>query len=228
MNSQTVILADDHALFRAGMCSLIDDMAGYEVIAQAQNGDEAVGLVTQHLPDLVVLDISMPGLNGIEALPQIKQASPDTRVLMVSMYGTADFVMQTLRAGADGFLLKDAAAVELQFALCSISLGRHYLSPAVSSAVVDEALAPHPRQAASPLPTPARADIPLTARQSEILELLVTGYSIKEIAHQLDISAKTVEAHRAQILKRLDVRNVPQLVLYAVRHGLITANSPGT
>lgn len=226
--AQTVGLVDDHALFRAGLCSLIDDMAGYEVVAQAHSGDGAIQLAAAHRPHLLLLDIAMPGLNGIDALPHIKQASPATRVLMLSMYDSADFVMQSLRAGADGFLLKDAAAVELHLALQSLSLGRYYLSPAVSSAVVEEALAP--RAGATPRPErPASRhdDLPLTPRQTEILQLVVTGRTIKEIAHQLQLSAKTVEAHRAQILKRLDLRNVPQLVLYAVRHGLIPPDLPG-
>ncbi len=225
--TNTVLLADDHALFRAGLCSLIDDMAGYEVVAQADSGDGAIELAKQHRPLLLVLDIAMPGLSGIAALPLIKQASPGTRVLMVSMYGTADFVMQALRAGADGYLLKDAAAVELHLALQALSLGRCYLSPAVSSAVVEEALAPRTASPPVPPPLPPRhGNLPLTTRQAEILKRVVTGCSIKEIAHELGISAKTVEAHRAQILKRLDIRNVPQLVLYAVRHGLIAPEQP--
>lgn len=226
MNPQTLVLADDHALFRAGLCSLIEDLLGYEVVAQAQNGDEAIQMAALHRPNLLVLDIAMPGLNGLQALPQIKQACPDTRVLMVSMYGTADFVMQALRAGADGYLLKDAAAQELHLALQAVSLGYHYLCPAVTSAVVEEVLAPRPRNAAAEPPGVSTDELPLTPRQIEILQLIVTGQSIKEIAHQLELSVKTVEAHRAQILKRLDIRNIPQLVLYAVRHGVVTVESP--
>ena len=223
----TVLLADDHALFREGLCSLIDDMPDYQVIGQAHCAESARDLAAELRPHLLVLDIAMPGLDGITALPLIKQASADTRVLIVSMYGTTDFVMQSLRAGADGYLLKDAAAVELNIALQSLTQGHCYLCPAVTSAVVEEALAtranPPPAAAAS---RSRHSDLPLTPRQIEILQMLVNGHSVKEIAHELLLSAKTVEAHRAQILRRLDIRNVPQLVLYAVRHGLIASETP--
>jgi DNA-binding NarL/FixJ family response regulator len=223
MNKSTLILADDHALFRAGLRSLVEDLAVYDVIAETETAEGAIALASLHQPRLLLLDISMQGMSGLEALPRVKEASPNTRVLMVSMYGTPDFVMQALRAGADGYLLKDAAAVELSFALQSVARGRHYLSPAVASAVVEEALAPRAeRSAAAPAFADSAAQLLLTPRQIEILTLVVSGRSIKQIAHQLDLSVKTVEAHRAQIMQRLDIRNVPQLVLYAVRQGLIT------
>jgi DNA-binding NarL/FixJ family response regulator len=223
MNRRTLGLADDHALFRAGLRSLVEDLSIYDVVAETDTGAGAIELASTHQPQLLVLDISMQGMNGLEALPRIKEASPDTRVLMLSMYGTADFVMQALRAGADGYLLKDAAAVELGFALQSVALRRHYLSPSVASAVVEEALAPRVDRSA---PTSAPAAHPLlTPRQVDVLTRVVSGRSIKQIAHELDLSVKTVEAHRAQIMQRLDIRNVPQLVLYAVRQGIITPQS---
>lgn len=227
MSTKTLILADDHALFRAGLRSLVEDLSGYDVIAETETGEGATELAALHRPDLMVLDISMPGMNGLGALPRIKAVSPATRVLMVSMHSTADFVMQALRAGADGYLLKDAAAVELGFALESVSAGRHYISPAVASVVVGEALAPRPGRSAPPPPVaaPTAAQLRLTPRQVEILTLVVSGRSIKQIAHELGLSVKTVEAHRAQIMQRLDIRNLPQLVLYAVQQGLVTPPS---
>jgi DNA-binding NarL/FixJ family response regulator len=218
---KTLIIADDHALFRAGLRSLVEDLPMYEVIAETDTGEGAIDLAKLHQPELFVLDISMQGMSGLDALPRIKEVSPDTRVLMISMHGTSDFVMQALRAGADGYLLKDAAAVELSFALESVSMGRHYLSPAVASSVVEQALTPRP-DAPAALPACAAAHSSLTPRQVEILTLVASGQSIKQIAHELALSVKTVEAHRAQIMQRLGIRNVPQLVLYAVRQGLIT------
>lgn len=225
MTTHTVILADDHRLVRAGLRSLIEDLPDHEVVAEAEDGMEAIELVQEHRPDLLTLDITMPRLDGIQALPRIKTLSARTRVLIVSMYDSADFVMQALRAGADGYLLKDAAAVELTLALQALSEGKTYLSPAVSAAVVEQALAPRLGGETKPAPlSPAEADLPLTPRQVEILRHVVTGRSMKEIAYELDLSVKTVEAHRAQIMERLEIRNLPQLVLYAVRHGLV---SPG-
>jgi len=218
MTTHRVILADDHVLVRAGIRSLIEELADHQVVGEAVDGEEAVELVRRELPDVLVLDINMPRLDGIRALPRVKQASPRTRVLIVSMYDSADFVMQALRAGADGYLLKDAAAVELTLALQALAAGRTYLSPAVSSTVVQQALAAMP----APATAPAAPDLPLTPRQIEILQHVVSGRSMKEIAFDLQLSVKTVEAHRAQIMERLGIRNLPQLVLFAVRRGLVT------
>lgn len=218
MRMQRVVLADDHSLVRAGLRSLIQELPGHEVVAEAEDGERAVELVTEHRPDLLVLDINMPRLDGLHALPLVKRAVPATRVLVVSMYDGADFVMQALRAGADGYLLKDAAATELMLALQALEAGRTYLSPAVSAPVVQQALA------AAPAPAAALEDLPLTPRQAEVLKRVVTGQSMKEIAWELQLSVKTVEAHRAQIMERLGVRNLAQLVLYAVRRGLVTAD----
>lgn len=217
MTTHRVILADDHSLVRAGIRSLIEELPDHQVVAEAQDGEQAVELAQREQPDVLVLDIHMPRLDGIRALPRIKQASPKTRVLMVSMYDSADFVMQSLRAGADGYLLKDAAAMELTLALQALAAGRTYLSPAIAATVVQQALASAPQVASAP----AAAELPLTPRQVEVLRRIVSGVSMKEIAYELQLSVKTVEAHRAQIMERLGVRNLPQLVLHAVRHGWI-------
>lgn len=224
---RTVVLADDHQLVRAGLRSLIDDYDDYRVIGEADDGEQAVALAQQLQPALMVLDITMPRLNGIDALPRIKQASAQTRVLMLSMYDSGDFVMRALRAGADGYLLKDAAAVELTLALDALWAGRQYLSPAVSSTVVERAIASATATATAAAAAPAPPQVqphavPLTPRQVEILKLLASGKSTKEIAFELGLSAKTVETHRAQIMERLNIRDLPRLVLYAVRMGLVS------
>lgn len=222
MTKRRVILADDHVLVRAGIRSLIDDIDDHEVVDEAADGQRAVELAEQHQPDLLVLDINMPRLDGIQALPRIKQASPATRVLIMSMYDSADFVMQALRAGADGYMLKDCAAVELALAVHALAAGRNYLSPAVSATVVQRAIAQEGEPVSAPAPL-SPADLPLTPRQLDILKRVASGLSMKEIAYELNLSVKTVESHRAQIMERLQIRNLAQLVLYAIRHGLVAA-----
>jgi len=217
----TVILADDHQLVRAGIRSLIEDFAGFQVVGEADDGEKAVALATEVQPDVVLMDITMPRLGGIDALPRLKQASPASRVLILSMYDGSDFVMQALRGGADGYLLKDAAAIELQLALEAVVAGRRYLSPAVSGTVVSCALQPSSPAQGSPQAL-------LTPRQVEILKLLASGKGAKEVAFELGLSVKTVETHRAQIMERLHIRDLPRLVLYAVRHGLVSVDHSGT
>ncbi|WKB56095.1 response regulator [Eleftheria terrae] len=216
---KTVVLADDHQLVRAGLRSLIEDFGDYEVLGEAQDGEEAISLALRLKPAVIVLDITMPRLSGLDALPRLKSVSPATRLLIVSMYDSGDFVMQALRLGADGYLLKDAAAVELQFALDAVANGRRYLSPAVSGTVVQHALL----HSGETVPAPLLSETtPLTPRQIEILTLLASGKGMKEIAYDLGLSVKTVETHRAQIMERLNIRDVPRLVLYAVRQGLVS------
>lgn len=218
-DSPTVILADDHQLVRAGLRSLIEESDDYHVIAEADDGEKAVSLAAQCQPDILLLDITMPRLNGLQALPRIRQASANTKVLIVSMYASADFVMKALRMRASGYLLKDAAATELSLAMDAVRQGLCYLSPAVSGTVVEQALAAE--TAAMPQPESAPQSSPLTPRQREILTLLASGESMKQAAHRLRLSVKTVETHRAQIMERLNIHDVPRLVLYAVRNGLV-------
>jgi len=212
-----VILADDHALVRAGLRALIESIEGVEVIGEAGDGREAVDLALRLHPDIAFLDIAMAGLNGLDAATRLKEEAPSTRVIILSMHSDDTYVRQALKAGVAGYLLKSASATELQTALDVVSRGDVYLSPSVSTRV---ARAFGNADAAVPSPL----DL-LTSRQREILQLIAEGRSTKEIAFTLNISAKTVETHRAQIMERLDVRDVPGLVRFAIRAGLITADS---
>lgn len=216
----TVGIVDDHKLVRAGLRSLIEDFGDYEVVAEAQDAVGAIDVVDRMRPDVMILDITMPGASGLDVLPTIKSVSPETQVLIMSMYDSHDFVMQALRQGANGYLLKDFAAVELQLALMSLIAGRRFLSPSVSDAVVEQALSGDGQPAARSEPHAL-----LTPRQVEILKLIAGGQTAKEIAFDLGLSTKTVETHRAQIMERLGIRDVPRLVLYAVRHGLVSAGA---
>jgi DNA-binding NarL/FixJ family response regulator len=225
---RTVVIADDQQLVRFGLRSLIESEPVYAVIGEAEDGVRAVEMVRDLKPDLVLLDIAMPRLNGIAALPEIRQASARTRVLVVSLHETNDFVMQVLTAGAHGYLPKRVAGAELLLALDALSLGRVYLSPTISSAVVDRALAPRGTSPAAGSSDPSQRappDMRLTARQVQVLRLVASGKSMKEIAFDLGLSVKTVETHRAQIMVRLDIHDVPRLVLYAVRQGLVAIDA---
>ena len=218
MSNIRILLADDHVLVLAGIRGLIEEIEGAQIIAEATNGREAVTLARQHRPDLVVMDISMKELNGIEATAQIKAELPDTRVLILSMHTTEDFVRRAIRAGASGYLVKDSAPLDLQMAIAAVMRNEIYLSPRISKHVVAGFLGGNGSPEASSLDA-------LTSRQREILQMVAEGKSTKEIAFELDVSVKTVETHRAALMERLDIRDVAGLVMYAVRHGLVSVDS---
>lgn len=218
MKSIRVLLADDHELVLAGIRSLLQEIEGIQIIAEAHNGREAVALTMEHRPELVVMDISMPELNGIEATIQIKAQLPTTQVLILSMHTTEDFVRRAIKAGASGYLIKDSAPLDLKLAVEAIARNEIYLSPRVSRHVVSAFL-----NGGSGAQTGQSLD-QLTPRQREILQLIAEGKSTKAIAFQLDVSVKTVETHRAALMERLKINDVAGLVLYAVRHGLVSVD----
>jgi len=207
-----VVLADDHALVRAGMRSLLNGMAQVEVVGEAASGEEALELARRELPDVVLMDIAMKGMSGLEAASRMRENHPAVRVVILSMHAGEEYVLQALRAGAVGYLLKDAATGELELALRSVTRGESWFSPAVSRQVVEGYVQRVGGEAA--------ADV-LTARQREVLKLVAGGRSTKEIAYDLNLSVKTVETHRAQIMERLGIRDVAGLVRYALRTGLV-------
>ncbi len=216
MSSVRVLLADDHTLVRAGIRSLLEAAGGIEVVAEAGDGREALGLIAKHRPDVALLDIGMPGLSGLEVARRSAQESPRTRVIILSMHADATYVRQAMRAGAAGYLLKGAAVVELPLAVRSVMRGEKYLTPRISQTIVDGFLR-EGQDEAGPLEG-------LTGRQREILQLIAEGKSTKEIALVLDLSVKTVETHRGRIMERLGIRDVPGLVRFAIRSGLVSPN----
>jgi DNA-binding NarL/FixJ family response regulator len=215
MSSLRVVLADDHALVRAGIRVLLEKLPGVEVVGEAGNGREALEMVKTVKPNLVLLDISMAEVSGLEALPRIVKDFPSVKVLMLSGHANEEFVLRALRCGAAGYLLKDAAAEELGLAIKAVAQGQTYLSPPVSRTVVDSYL----QRAAT---VEGSGEQP-TARQREVLQLIAAGRNTKEIAQLLGISIKTAEAHRSQLMDRLDIHDVAGLVRYAIRTGLISA-----
>ena len=217
MSAIRVLLADDHALVLAGIRALVEELGDTQIVAEANNGRDAVALAKQHKPDLVIMDISMQELNGIEATGQIMAEVPSTKVLILSMHTTEDFVRRAIKAGAAGYLVKDSAPLDLKMAIAAVLRGEIYLSPRVSRHVVSGFLHGKPHQNESSMDA-------LTARQREILQMIAEGKSTKQIAYQLNVSIKTIETHRAALMERLDIHDVAGLVLYAVRHGVISVD----
>ncbi|EPL04331.1 response regulator transcription factor [Pseudomonas sp. CF161] len=212
-----LLLVDDHSLIRAGVRALVMDIPGYAVIGEASDGTQLLELVEQLQPDIVLLDISMKDTGGLEALQRLKAVRPLSKVLILSMHTDPALIMQALESGAHGYLLKDTTATELEHALQALRNNERYLSPAIAHTVINQALTRVQKQ------QPEQADTHnLTARQLEILRLIVRGKSTREIAQGLGLSIKTVETHRSQIMKRLQIYDVAGLVLFAVREQIIS------
>jgi DNA-binding NarL/FixJ family response regulator len=206
-----VLIADDHLLVRAGIRALLEQQPDMEVVAEASNGREAVEFVRKHLPAIVLMDIAMPELNGLEAIRQLTKEFPTVHSIVLSMYSDEEHVWLALQAGAAGYLVKGGALAELELAIRSVARGQTYLSPGVSRPVIREYLQR----------TSDGAGESLTPRQREILQLIGEGKPTKQIALLLKLSVKTVESHRAHLMKRLDAKDIATLVRHALRLGLI-------
>lgn len=213
MPTISVVLVEDHALVRAGVRALLRDVPGIKVVAEIGNGREAIDLIRSHQPNVVLMDITMPGLNGLEVTSRVAREHPGIKVVILSMHANEEYVLQALQAGAAGYLLKDAATVELELAIKAVARGETYLGPAISKRVIEDYLA-RLGDDRGPLEH-------LTPRQREILQLIAEGKSTREIASLLNISVKTVETHRTQLMERLNIHDIAGLVRYAVRVGLI-------
>ncbi|HEY3097973.1 MAG TPA: response regulator transcription factor [Methylomirabilota bacterium] len=207
-----VLIADDHNLFRAGVRGLLKTFGGMEVTGEATNGHEAVALATEQRPDVLLMDVGMPGLNGIEAAERVRAVTPTTRVIILSMHTGEEHVTRALKAGAAGYVLKDAQPDELERAVRQVAKGEAYLSPSVSKYLVQSYTRGGSRR--NQLER-------LTSRQREVLQLIAEGYTTKAIAARLALSVKTIETHRAQLMERLDIRDVAGLVRFALRSGLV-------
>lgn len=209
----TVVLADDHTLVRAGIRSLIETSVNMHVVAETGDGAAVIDLVARHAPDLLLLDLAMPGMHGLEVIRACTQTHPDTRVLVLSMHAEAEYVRESIAAGAAGFLVKDAAPEELPLAVRAILDGNSFVSPRVSATLFGVTRRRGADSAGDA--TPRRAV--LTPRQREVLRYLGSGMSTREVAEAMHISVKTVETHRARIMETLDLHSANALVHYAVR-----------
>lgn len=195
-----VLLADDHALVRAGIRALLGELPNVDVVAEAGDGHEAIRLVRELKPDIALVDVSMPGLSGLDVASRVRKEHPETRVVIVSMHADREYVRMALAAGASGYLLKQAARGELEKALEAVARGERWLSPTLTKDLASERLTP---------------------RQREVLKLIAEGLSTKEIASKLNVSVKTIDTHRTELMDRLGIHGVAGLVRYAIRIGLV-------
>lgn len=212
--SITVFLADDHAVVRDGLRYLLEAQPDIDVVGDAANGRQTLQLVKQLCPDVAIMDIAMPELNGIDATYQICRDCPSTQVIILSMYSTAEHVNRALLAGALGYVLKESAGIEVVKAVRAVHSGHHYLSQKLSDRLIDDYLL---QREATDEPSPLER---LTPREREVLQLVVEGKSSAEIASTLSLSVKTVETYRSRLLHKLDIRDIPGLVKFAIQHGL--------
>ena len=211
-----IVLADDHTIVRNGWRALLERQPQFSVVGEASNGREAVEIVEQELPDIVVMDLAMPLLNGIEATARISASWPKTAVIVLSMHSDESYMLRALKAGARGYLLKDSAQSDVMQAILAVAAGKAFFSPAVSKVLADDYL----RQVQLPgLDDPY--DL-LSAREREILQLIAEGKSSKDIAGLLNLSVYAVDTHRSNLMGKLNIHGIPELILYAVRKGVIS------
>ncbi len=210
-----ILIAEDHTILREGLRALLSAEPDFEVVGEAADGRDAIQGVQDMNPDLVLMDLSMPRMNGLEAIRELKKQNPDTKVVALTVHKTEEFIIATLKAGAEGYVLKDATNAELVSAIRNVFQGKRYLSPGVSQTVIEGYL-----DARNISETKSAGDV-LTKREREILKLIAEGYKNREIAEDLCISPKTVEKHRSNLMKKLDLHSASALTAYAIERGLV-------
>lgn len=215
MGKKTIVIAEDHTILREGLRALLGENENFEVVGEAEDGLETIRCVETLSPDLVLLDLAMPKMNGLAAIKEIKKQSPDTKILALTIHQSEEYILEAFQSGADGYCLKDSTHQELLMAIDNVLEGRAYLSPAISDKVLEGYL-----DGRRSLKDSSSWD-DLTPREREILKLIGEGYKNKEIADYLCISVKTVEKHRANLMKKLDIHNVSALTAYAIKRGLV-------
>jgi len=216
MNTKSkIVLAEDHTILREGLRSLLSSSQDFEVIGEAADGREAIRSVEKLKPDLILIDLSMPRMNGMEAIREIRRVSKEVKILVLTVHKSEEYVLATFKAGADGYVLKDATHQELLMAIKSVLKGRNYISPEISEKVLEGYLEGRKR-----LKSQTSWET-LTPREREILKLIAEGYKNKEIAEELCISVKTVEKHRSNLMEKLNLHNAQALTAFAIEKGLV-------
>jgi DNA-binding NarL/FixJ family response regulator len=211
-----IVIAEDHTILREGLRLLLSSNPNFEVVGEAEDGREAIRCAEKFKPDLILTDLSMPRMNGMEAIREIKKQSPRTKILVLTVHKTEEYILATLKAGANGYILKDSTHAELMIAVKNVLSGKHYISPGISEKVIEGYL-----EGRKTLKIRTSWET-LTQREREILKLIAEGYKNKEIADDLCISVKTVEKHRANLMEKLNLHNVQALTAFAIEKGLIS------
>ena len=212
---KTILIAEDHTILREGLRSLLNTDQDFEVVGEAEDGREAIRVAEKLMPDLVLMDLTMPKMNGLEAIKEIKKRSPASKILVLTVHKTEEYILAALEAGADGYVVKDATHSELIMAMQKVLIGGRFLSPDISEKVINGYL-----EGQKALRTKTSWDT-LTQREREILKLIAEGYKNKDVADYLFISVKTVEKHRANLMRKLDLHNAAGLTALAIEKGLI-------
>jgi DNA-binding NarL/FixJ family response regulator len=220
MTNTTVLLVDDHTIVRQGLKALLSSEKNITIVGEAQTGREAVDLAAQLRPSVVIMDLAMPRLNGAEATRQILKGVPSAKIIVLSTYGDDEHVQQALAAGAAAYLLKQTAAEDVVDAIREVSKGNAYFSPAIAKRLREQTVQ-------QPGDSPRTPDVELTQREAEVLQLIAEGYANKQIAAELNLSVKTVEKHRQQVMQKLNIHNIAGLVRHAAAKGIIEANVAG-
>ncbi len=215
-NKKKILIAEDHTLLRTGLRIMLSQEPDLEVVGEADNGKDAILAVGRLHPDLVLMDLTMPGTNGMDAIAEIKKRFPETRILVLTIHRTEEYIQEALRAGAEGYVLKDSSQDELRSAIRSVLSGRSYLSPDVSDTVIHGYLS-----VGKPTTGASTAWERLTQREREVLKLVAEGHGNKHIANYLSLSVKTVEKHRSNLMRKLGLHNAASLTAYAIERGLV-------
>jgi DNA-binding NarL/FixJ family response regulator len=220
MKTTKILIVDDHEVVRDGLKNILTSLDNISIAGEAGNGEDAVKMYTSLKPDIVIMDISMPGMNGIEATRVIKEKDPDARILILTMHDNQEYLNQIIRSGAKGFILKNTDKEELLEAVRTVSSGENFFSKDISKLIIDNYI----RTAKDTEKNDGYKEVPLTKREIEILKLIASGYSNQEIANILYISYNTVDTHRKNIMHKLSIKNTAGLVRYAIEKGLISLN----
>ena len=210
-----IVIAEDHTILREGLRAILSSNSEFEIVGEAEDGREAIRCVENINPDLVLMDLSMPRTNGLEAIKEIKKQNPEIKVMALTVHKTEEYILEALKGGADGYVLKDATQAELVLAIKNVLMGKRYLSPDISEKVIEGYL-----EGRKTVKTTSAWDT-LTQREREILKLIAEGFKNKEVADYLCISLKTVEKHRANLMKKLDLHNAAALTAFAMEKGLV-------
>jgi DNA-binding NarL/FixJ family response regulator len=213
-----VLIAEDHAMFRAGLCALLNSAPDLEIVGDVGDGKDAVRTAISMVPDLVLMDLNMPGTHGLGAIAEIKRRAPEIRILVITMHKTDEYIQEALRSGASGYILKESGPEELLQAIRTVLAGKVYLSPDVSERVVSGLLGAGSRDVSAP----TTALDTLTVREREVLKLVAEGHGNKHIANYLNLSVKTVEKHRSSLMHKLGLRNAAMLTSFAISNGIIS------